>query len=320
MVDASLRIVFLGTPSFAVPSLVSLLASRHTVVGIVTQPDRPRGRGQQVHEGPVKRVALEHGLAIFQPDRLRNSSALGHLSSLGADLGVVAAYGKILPAEVLALPRLGMVNVHASMLPRYRGAAPIQRAILAGERETGATIMQVVQELDAGPILGTVARSILPHETSVDVETDLARLGASLLLDVIDKIAAGHVSAIEQDARLATYAPRLTKADGWIDWRRPAQSVHNQVRGLQPWPHASTFLKTQRVILLETLLEHGPAPANTVAGAIVEGRGDRLVVAAGDGGLLRILRLQLEGRRPMSAREFLSGHTMPDGAAFRPAS
>lgn len=316
MVDASLRIVFLGTPAFAVPSLTGLLASRHTVAAVVTQPDRPRGRGQRIHEGPVKGLARERGLAILQPERLRDSSALRELSSLGADLGVVAAYGKILPADVLALPRLGMINVHASLLPRYRGAAPVQRAILAGEHETGATIMQVVQELDAGPILGTVTRPILPNETSLDVETGLAQLGARLLLDVIEKISGGTVSAVEQDARLATYAPRLTKADGLIDWRRSAADVHNQVRGLHPWPHASTLFAEHRFILLETVLEPGEVPANAVPGTIVEGHGDRLIVAAGDGLLLRILRLQPEGRRAMAAREFLAGHIVPDGSVF----
>lgn len=316
MVGASLRIVFLGTPAFAVPSLAGLLASRHTVAGVVTQPDRPRGRGQHVHEGPVKALARERGLAILQPERLRDPSALRELSSLDADLGVVAAYGKILPADVLALPRLGMINVHASLLPRYRGAAPIQRAILAGERETGATIMQVVQELDAGPILGTVTRAILANETSEDVEADLARLGGTLLLEVIEKIATGRVSAVEQDAELATYAPRLTKADGLIDWRRSAANVHDQVRGLHPWPHASTVFAGRRVILLKTVLDPGQAPTNILPGTIVEGRGDRLIVAAGDGVRLRILRLQPEGRRPMSAREFLAGHTVPDGSVF----
>lgn len=311
-----LRIVFFGTPTFAVPSLAGLLSSDHSVLGVVTQPDRPRGRGQHVQEGPVKRLAREQDLEILQPDHMRDSGFVQALSLLGADLGVVAAYGKILSGDVLATPRLGFINVHASLLPKYRGAAPIQRAILAGERETGATIMRVVQELDAGPILGAVARPIHPDETSVELEADLAQLGARLLLEVIDDVAAGRGRSVDQDAQLATYAPRLTKADGLIDWHAPATAVHDKVRGLHPWPLASTYMHGRRIIILRTTIEGGDVPILLPPGSIVEWHGDRLAVAGAHGSVIRILQIQPEGRRPMSAREFLAGHSRPDGVAF----
>lgn len=315
-----LRVVFFGTPAFAVPSLARLLASRHTIVAVVTQPDRPSGRGHHVREGPAKRLAQEHGLPILQPNRLEESAFLGQLASLRADLGVVAAYGKILPVDVLDATRVGMINVHGSLLPAYRGAAPVQRAILAGEDETGVTIMKVVRELDSGPMFGAVRRRIDSNETSVDVETDLARLGADLLLDVIDGIAGGRASPVDQDARLATYAPRLTKADGAIDWHRPAATIHNQVRGLHPWPHASTLLGNDRLILLKTTPDTEQSSTSAPPGTIVEAHGDRFVAAAGDGSRLRILDLQLEGRRPMCVRDFLAGHAVRYGSVFSSSS
>lgn len=313
---ASLRIVFFGTPSFAVPSLTGILTSPHAVVGVVTQPDRPSGRGHHVHESPVKHLARERSLPIFQPDRMKDPAFVAALIALDPDLGVVAAYGRILTNTLLTTPRLGMINVHASLLPRYRGAAPVHRAVQAGERETGVTIMQVVPELDAGPIFATAVRPIGPDETSQEVEDDLAHLGARLLVRVIGEIAAGASVALPQDAHLATYAPRLTKSEGRIDWRRAGASIHNQVRGLQRWPQAFTYLGRQRVIILQTQLVDRPTHTLDRPGTVVERRGDRLTVAAGDGTLLSILRIQPEGRRPMSAREFLAGHALPNPAVF----
>ena len=238
-----LRVVFFGTPGFAVPTLEALLRSRHQVVGAVTQPDRPRGRGHKVSDAPVKQVAVAAGLPVLQPDRLADAAFLDQFVALRADIGVVAAYGKILSERVLAVPRLGMVNVHASLLPAYRGAAPVHRAIIAGERETGVTIMRVVKALDAGPMLTSVRRPIDRDETSEDVERELAALGAVLLVSTLDDLGSGEVHAIAQDDSRATYAHRLTKADGVIDWTLPADRLHNVVRGLHPWPHAYTFLE-----------------------------------------------------------------------------
>jgi methionyl-tRNA formyltransferase len=313
---ASLRVVFFGTPEFAVPTLDALLASRHTVVGAVTQPDKPRGRGQKTSHAPVKARALAAGVPLLQPDRLKDPAILDSLSALQADLGVVAAYGKILTDAVLAIPRLGLINVHASLLPRYRGAAPVHRAIMAGDRETGVTIMRVVKALDAGPMLATATRAIGIDETSVEVERDLARLGAPLLVSIADDLAAGRAHEQPQDDGAATYAHRLTKADGIIDWRWPADRVHNLVRGLHPWPHAFTFLGGDRFIVMRS--SASDAAAADAPGTILEARGDRLVVAAG-AGALRILEIQAEGKRPMTARDFLAGHRLAPGDRFTAA-
>jgi methionyl-tRNA formyltransferase len=306
-----LRIVFFGTPEFAVPSLDALLAAPpHTVAGVVTQPDRPRGRGQRVSDAPVKARALAAGLPVLQPERLKEPSFLDGLAAWDADLGVVAAYGKILTDAVLATPRLGMINVHASLLPRYRGAAPVHRAIIAGELATGVTIMRVVKALDAGPMLAKDHRAIGRDETSEEVERDLARLGARLLAAVVDQIARGHAQETAQDDAAATYAHRLTKDDGRVDWRQPAARLHDLVRGLHPWPHAFTYARGQRLIL------HRAAVADTAvrgeAGTILVAEHDRLIVATGDGAL-QIAQLQSEGKRPMTTREFLAGHAIARG-------
>ena len=311
MTGRPLRVVFFGTPAFAVPTLEALLSSPHVVVGVVTQPDRPRGRGQRVTDAPVKSRSLEAGIPVLQPVSLKPPDFLAELSRLEANLGVVAAYGRILTEAVLAVPRLGMINVHASLLPRYRGAAPVHRAVIAGERETGVTIMRVVKALDAGPMMATVRRPIDRDETSVDVERDLARLGAALLVDVVDRLAGGIASEVQQDDAEATYAPRLTKEDSPIDWSRPAGDLHNQIRGLHPWPHADTFLNGKRLIVLRSAVvdEATSAPHGTVVAA----RGDQLDVATGNG-VLRILELQAEGKKPMRARDFLTGHAVPVGS------
>jgi methionyl-tRNA formyltransferase len=309
----SLRVVFFGTPEFAVPTLDALLASPHTVAAVVTQPDRPRGRGHKTSASPVKARALEAGLAVLQPERLKDPGFLENLAALGADLGVVAAYGRILSDAVLAAPRLGMINVHASLLPKYRGAAPVHRAIIAGETQTGVTIMRVVQALDAGPMLAAERRVIGPDETSVEVERDLARIGARLLATVADDLAVGRAHEREQDAAAATYASRLTKTDGLIDWNLPARRIHDRIRGLHPWPHAFSFLGTDRIILIRSAVDS--APATAAPGTIVEARGDRLAVAAGEG-LVRILEVQVEGKRALPARDFLAGHRLDTGARF----
>jgi methionyl-tRNA formyltransferase len=309
---APLRIVFFGTPEFAVPTVRSLLASRHPVVGVVTQPDRPRGRGHKVSDAPVKVLALEHGLPIFQPERLKPPEVLETIRAWEPDLGVVAAYGKIIPETLLQLPRLGMINVHASLLPKYRGAAPVHRAVIDGEAETGVTIMRLVRELDAGDMIAKVKRPIGPDDTSDVVERDLAELGATLLVDVVDRMAEGPVAEERQDFMMASYAPRLTKEEGLIDWALPATFVHNRVRGLYPWPHAYTYLDGHRLILLETRVddESSTEPPGTVVAVSRDG----LHVATGHGGRLTVLRLQPEGRRPMTVREFLAGHPVQNGA------
>ena len=305
----TLRIVFFGTPGFAVPTLDLLLTSRHHVVGVVTQIDRPSGRGQKTAPPPVKARALEAGTPVLQPERLRDPAFLDALAGLGADLGVVAAYGKILTELVLATPRLGVLTVHASLLPRYRGAAPIHRAVINGEVVTGATIMRMVKALDAGPMLATVKRPIDPDETSEDIERDLATLGAAALLKTVEALTEGPVAETPQDEASATYAARLTKKDGAIDWSRPARAVHNLVRGLHPWPHAFTFCRGQRLIVLRTSVVPG---TSAPAGTILEAAGDHLHIAAGED-VVAIREIQVEGKRPMPTRDFLAGHALSAG-------
>jgi len=306
----SLRIVFFGTPEFAVPTLDALLKSACEVVGVVTQPDRPRGRGHRTTASPVKTAALAAGKAVLQPPSVKDTAFLSELSALVPDLGIVAAYGQILTERALTIPRLGMINVHASILPRYRGAAPVHRAVINGETETGVTIMRVVKALDAGPMLATARRPIATDETSDDVERDLAEIGARLLLATIPGLSEG-VAEVSQDDSAATYAPRLTKDDGRIDWTWPAERIHNLIRGLHPWPHAATFFGSQRFILHRSKPVRDPVRA--VPGTILEALGDRLLVAAG-AGQVEIVEIQPEGKRPMSVREFLAGHALTAGS------
>ena len=309
---ARLRVAFFGTPDFAVPTLQKLLESRHEVVAVVSQPDRPRGRGQKLQPTPTKAVAEAHGVRVLQPQRIRDEAFLQEIAALDLDLGVVAAYGKILPDGLLALPRLGMINVHASLLPAYRGAAPVHRAVIDGRTETGVTIMRVVRELDAGPMLATVTHPIGPDDTSVEVERALAALGGPLLVSVADRLAEGSVDEIPQDDSQATLAPKIAKTETSIDWTLPAARIHNLVRGLQPWPLVSAHLDGHRYLVHRTA--RTADRTNAAPGTIVAASGDRLALAAGDGEVLQILQIQPEGRRVMSARDFLAGHTIPLGA------
>ena len=314
-----MRTVFYGTPAFAVPSLTRLLDSPHTVAAVVTQPDRPRGRGRTVSGSPVKQVAAAHRLPVLQPERIRDERFLAQLAALGVDLAVVAAYGRLLPDAVLDAPRLGTINVHASLLPKYRGAAPVHRAIIAGEPETGVTIIRLVRQMDAGPMLARRRRPIAPDETSDAVEAALAELGAGLLLEAIDGMESGTVIGEAQNHRAATFAPRLSRDDGVIDWRAPAEAIHNLVRGLHPWPHASSVLDGARYLVHRSAVVPGPRDGVS-PGTILEATGDRLVVATGRGALA-ILEVQPEGRRRLSTRAFLAGRRWSRGLRFEtPAS
>jgi len=281
---------------------------------VVTQPDRPRGRGQRLTDLPVKQRALAANVPILQPDKLKAPEFLAAVGDLGADLGVVAAYGKILTDAVLATPPRGLLNVHASLLPRYRGAAPVHRAVIAGDTETGITIMRVVKALDAGPMLASVRRPIAPDETSADVERGLAVLGADLLVATVDQVAAGRADETPQDDRAATYAPRLVKSDGIVDWTWSAERLHNLLRGLHPWPHAFAFLRDRRIILRRSIVRSSDQ-SDAVPGTILEAHGDHLDIATGSG-VLRLVEVQAEGKRPMTVREFLAGHALASGDRF----
>ena len=308
-----LRVVFFGTPEFAVPTLRHLLASHHKVVGVVTQPDRPRGRGHRVTDSPVKALALEHAVSVIQPDRLRTPEVAETLRTWNADVGVVAAYGKIIPEDVLSIPRLGMINVHASLLPKYRGAAPVHRAVIDGVPQTGVTIMRMEKLLDAGPMLAKATRPIGSDETSDVVEHDLAERGAALLIEVLDQLSAGEATQELQDFMLCTYAPKLTKEEGLIDWNLPAIFIHNRVRGLYPWPHAYTYLGGRRLIVLKTHVASGSTDAEP--GTILD-TSDGIQIATGHGERIAIEQIQPEGKRSMTAREFLAGHPIAAGARF----
>ena len=311
---APLRIVFFGTPAFAVPSLQALAANGHTIAGVVTQPDRPRGRGHHVQPSETKRAALGLGAQVFQPTRLREEKFHSQISTLDADLGVVAAYGRILPADLLALPRLGMINVHASLLPRWRGAAPVHRAILAGDTETGVTIMRVVQELDAGPMLAKVSTLIDELETSLALEARLAALGAELLVRTVAAMTGGPVVETGQDETMVTYAARLEKRESAFSWNQPAGAIHNRIRGLHPWPLAAALLHGRRILLRASRpVEHEPHHA--APGTVLRAHADGIVIAAGPGAV-SILELQLEGRPAVSAAAFLNGHPLKPGDHF----
>jgi methionyl-tRNA formyltransferase len=305
------KVLYFGTPRFAVPTLELILRSAHTVVGVVTQPDRPRGRGQQVTPSPVKEVALAHGLPVLQPTRMKDVEWLAQVRALGADIGVVAAYGRILPQVLLDIPPQGLINVHASLLPRWRGAAPIHRAVIAGDAVTGVTIMRVVLALDAGPMLAKMDTPITADDTSETLETRLAAAGGQLLVETLDKLANGPVPEIPQDESLVTYAERLQRAESVIDWTRPATQIDQQIRGLQPWPLAGARLGGRAVAFLHSSVvsaTQAPAPPGTIIAAA----GDDLHVACGQG-VLALTRVKPEGRRPMAVRDFLNGGSVTTG-------
>lgn len=309
-----MRILFFGTPAFAVPSLRALANSPHEVVAVVTQPDRPRGRGQKLVPSEVKAAAAELGLEVWQPQRLRGGDFDDQVRALSADLGVVAAYGRILSGSLLALPRLGMINVHASLLPRWRGAAPVHRAVIAGDRETGVTIMQVVEALDAGPMLARLPTQIGPNDTSDVLEKRLAELGAGLLVETVNAIARGPVTATPQNESAVTYAAKLERHESSLDWHQPAQELHDQIRGLQPWPIAAAVLHGRRVMMRRS----HPVPEQThtaTPGTILRIEPEALVVAASSG-VIHLFDLQPEGRPVMTIRDYLNGRPVEPGDRF----
>lgn len=315
---AAVRIAFFGTPAFAVPTLEALLESSHEVTLVVTQPDRPRGRGQKLSIGPVKAVAEARGVPVLQPEKLTADPWQARISAFPFDLGVVAAYGQILPGWLLALPPRGLINVHASLLPRYRGASPIHRAVMHGDAETGVTIMRVVKALDAGAMLATVRVPIGPDDRTDMVEPALATAGARTLVETVDRLAAGPVDEVPQDDSQATYAPRLRKDEGVIDWTRPAIDLHNQVRGLHPWPHAYTFSPRGRIIVHRSAVSSRDGAAAPPPGTIVEAAATGILVQTGRG-LLELVELQAEGGRVLPARTFLAGHPLVVGDVLRSA-
>lgn len=295
----------MGTPDFAVASLEALLEAGYNVIGVVTQPDRPVGRKQVLTPPPVKEAALRHGLPVLQPEKIKVEEALEEVLALSPDLIVTAAYGQILPKRLLDAPKHGCINVHASLLPKYRGGAPIHKSIVEGEKESGVTIMYMVEALDAGDMLSKVVVPIEERDTVGLLHDKLAAAGSALLMETIPQLFAGSIEAQPQNHDEATFAPNIKRADERIDWTRTAEQIYNQVRGLNPWPVAFTSYqgKVWKLWWVEKLL--GKAAGNE-PGTIVAREEDGLIVACGDGAV-KITELQPEGKKRMSALDFLRG-------------
>lgn len=302
-----MRILFMGTPDFAVPSLQALLDAGHEVCGVFTQPDKPKNRGMKLQPPPVKVLALAHDIPVFQPTSVKDGTALEIIEQLSPELIVVAAYGRILPKAILEYPAKGCINVHSSLLPKFRGAAPIHWAVVSGETETGVTIMHMAQELDAGDIIDQIHTPIDPDESVEAVHDRLAQLGGKILVDVVAQIAAGTATRTPQDGSKATYAPMLSRELSNIDWNQSAKAIHDKIRGLSPWPAASTNIISDITIKIfgsANLGETTCAQPGTIIAAGKQG----IDVACGDGKVLRITQLQAPGGKRMAAADYLRGH------------
>ncbi len=304
-----MKILFMGTPDFAVPSLQALIEAGHEIVGVFTQPDKPKNRGMKLQPTPVKVVALEHDIPVFQPTKLRDGTALETIQGLAPELIVVAAYGRILPQEILDYPKLGCINVHSSLLPKYRGSAPIHWAILNGDAESGVTIMHMALALDAGDIISQTVTPIDPDETVETLHDRLAHMGAKLLVDTVVAIGDGTAVRTPQQEDLVTHAPMLSRALSPMDFTRPARELHNQVRGLIPWPAAVTELNGTRCKIFSTSVlaeTTGKAP-----GAVIAADKKGLKIACGGGTVLQINELQADGGKRLKAADYLRGHPIP---------
>ena len=295
-----MRLVYLGTPRFAVPTLERIVEAGHQVTAVVTQPDRPAGRGQRLAPSPVKEAALRLGLPLFQPERVRRPEAVEFLRGQNAEAMVIVGYGQIIPQSIIDLAPLGIINVHGSLLPKYRGAGPIQWAIAKGETRTGVTTMRIDAGLDTGDMLLKRETEIGADENAIELGDRLSVLGADLLVETLGGLEAGTIQPEKQDSAQATYAPLLKKEDGLIDWRRPAHEIHNQVRGLQPWPGAYTIFRGQPLRIWKTR----PIPATGKPGTVAGIR--PLMVGTGEGAV-ELLEVQPEGRRRMSGADFANG-------------
>jgi methionyl-tRNA formyltransferase len=301
-----LDLIYLGTPEFAVPTLESLLAAGHNVQLVVTQPDRPKGRKQELYGSPVKECALRHGLPVYQPERIRRPESLERLALLKPTAMVIVGYGQIIPQSIIDLAPLGIINVHASLLPELRGAGPIQWSIVRGYKTTGVTTMRIDAGLDTGDTLLRWETPIGPDETAPELSARLAKAGADLLVRTLAGLAEAQIQPEPQDSALATSAPIIKKEDGRIDWSNPAQQIHNQIRGFQPWPGAHTSFRGQSLHVWRSRLV--PERRSLPPGALVFERG--VFAIGGDGAVLELLEVQLEGRKKMLAEVFANGHRL----------
>ncbi|MDH3632775.1 MAG: methionyl-tRNA formyltransferase [Gammaproteobacteria bacterium] len=310
-----LRIIYAGTPEFAVPALESLLRSEHRIVAVYSQPDRPAGRGRKMQQSPVKKFALEHDLPVFQPTSFSEGSALDDLRALNADLMVVAAYGLLLPPVVLETPRLGCINIHASLLPRWRGASPIQQAILAGDESSGVTLMKMDQGLDTGAMIASRSVAIDPSWNASDLHDSLATLGAELLLESLDNTEQALQQAQDQDDSLATYAPRLTKQQAEVDWNKPAQELLREIRAFNPWPVSYTFLDNENLRLWSAGINADFEPGTP--GYVVAHDADGIYISCGQG-VLQLTELQFSGRNKCSAAQALNARNLSGCSLGKP--
>jgi methionyl-tRNA formyltransferase len=302
-----MRLVFLGTPAFAVPTLEAIVRAGHQVAAVLTQPDRPRGRGQNPAASPVKQSALALGLEVYQPERVRRPEAVDYLRAIGARAMVVVGYGQIIPQSVIDLAPLGIINVHASLLPKYRGAGPIQWAIVNGETRTGVTTMQIDAGLDTGAMLLKRETEIAPEENAIELGSRLAVMGADLLVETLTGLEAGAIIPEKQDNAQATLAPLLKKDDGLIDWNQPARAIHNRVRGLQPWPGAQTTFRRQPLQIWRAHV--GDSASSAAPGSVLGAR--PLVIACGEG-TLELQEVQMEGRKRIPAGDFANGQRLTE--------
>ncbi len=310
--NKGLNIVFAGTPEFAAVALQSCISSHHNVVAVYTQPDRPAGRGRKINYSPVKQLALDADIPIFQPDRFANNQ-IEQLKSTDADLMLVSAYGMLLPIDVLEIPKLGCINIHASLLPKWRGAAPIQRAIIAGDTQTGISIMQMVEALDAGPVLQTFTCDIYANDTGKSLHDRLAKIAADEIITVLDCLQKHELQAVVQDESRVSYANKLSKQEANIDWNQSAVEIERKIRAFNAWPVAYSYMNDQRVRIWQAELcstaTHAPP------GAIVTADKNGIQVATGEGDL-KLKTLQLAGGKEISAQDFINAHNV-DGQHFK---
>jgi len=302
-----MRIVFMGTPRFAVPTLEAILKAGHQVVAVYTQPDRPKGRGQQLAPSPVKECALAHGLRIEQPERIRKPEVVETLAALQAEAMVVVGYGQIIPQSIIDLPPHGIINVHASLLPKYRGAGPIQWAIANGESVTGVTTMRIDAGLDTGDMLLKRETPIGPEENAIELGNRLAAMGADLLVETLEQLRNGSVTPQAQNSSEASYAPLLKREDGRVDWALPAQAIHCRIRGFQPWPGGYTAFRKQSLHITQARVN--PGSTSQAPGRIWIESGN-VRVSCGSQSILELLEVQLEGRKKMPATAFANGQRL----------
>ncbi len=307
-----MRIVFMGTPEFAVPCLQKLIDCGHEVTGVFTQPDKPQGRKMIMTPPPVKELALANGIPVYQPMKMRDGTALEMLREANPDLAIVVAYGKILPKEILEFPKYGCINIHASLLPKLRGAGPIQWSVINGFEKTGVTSMQMDEGLDTGDMLIRKEIAIGENETAGELHDRVSLLGAEVLEETINALIAGELKPEKQNHDEFTYAPMLSKELSPIDWNLTAREVHNKIRGLSPWPSASAVLNGKKVKIHKSILA---AETDKAAGEVVQ-NGKQLVVACGDGKCIEILTIQAEGKKAMSAADFMRGNSVNIGDRF----